>query len=344
MPDTLSTEPTTPPDYVRMIEMARGHYVAMVVHAAAHFGIADHLADGPKSAEELAGATRTHAPSLYRVMRTLSSLGVFTEDAQRRFRLTPLGETLKTGAPGAARSTIRTIAGDWFWKGMEQFPYSVETGKSGFEKAIGMPVFEYLAKHPEKASLFSETMVGVHGEEPATVAEAYDFSNVGVLMDVGGATGNMLAHILARHPKPRGILFDLPHVVKDAKSLIASRGLSDRIEIRSGSFFDAVPSGADAYLLSHVIHDWSEEQCVAILRNVHRAVPKNGRLLIVEMVLPPGNVFHPGKMLDMIMLVGPGGQERTEEEYAHLLEKSGFRLTRVVPTKSPVSVVEGVPA
>lgn len=344
MSDTLATEPAAPPHYVRMIEMARGHYVAMVVHAAAHFALADHLADGAKTADELAGPTRTHAPSLYRLMRTLAGLGVLTEDARHRFRLTPLGETLKTGAPGAARSTIRTIAGDWFWKGMEHFTYSVGTGKSGFEKALGLPIFDYLAKHPEKAALFSETMIGVHGEEPATVAEAYDFSEIGVLMDVGGATGNMLTHILARHPGPRGILFDLPHVVKDACPFIESRGLSDRIEIRGGSFFESVPTGADGYLLSHIIHDWSEEQCVAILRNVRRAMKPEGRLLLVEMVLPPGDAPHPGKMLDMIMLVGPGGQERTAEEYGRLLEKSGFRLTRVVPTKSPVSVVEGVPA
>jgi hypothetical protein len=344
MHDTLATEPATPPAYVRVIDMARGHYVAMVVHAAAKFGIADHLADGPRSAEELAGPTRTHAPSLHRLLRTLASLGLLTEESGRRFRLTPLGETLRTGAPGSARATVLTIAGDWFWRGMEEFPYSVETGQSGFEKALGVPVFDYLAKHPDKAALFSETMIGVHGEEPATVAEAYDFSDIGVLLDVGGATGNMLAHILARHPEPRGILFDLPHVVKDAKPLIESRGLSDRIEIQGGSFFESVPSGADAYLLSHVIHDWSEEQCVAILSNVRRAMKPGARLLLVEMVLPQGDAPHPGKMLDMIMLVGPGGQERTEEEYRELLEKSGFRLTRIVPTKSPVSIVEGVPA
>jgi len=343
MPDTLTTEAMAPPDYVQVIDMAKGHYVSMIVHAAARFALADHLASGPKTAAELAGPTNTHAPSLYRLMRTLASLGLLTEDSTHRFHLTSLGAALKTGAPGSARATILTIAGDWFWHGLEQFPYSVQTGKSGFEKTFGMPVFDYLAQNPEKASLFSETMIGIHGQEPAAVAEAYDFSDVGVLMDVGGASGNLLTTVLARHAAPRGILFDLPHVVTDAKPLIEARGLSDRIEIRGGSFFESVPSGADTYMLSHVIHDWSEEQCLTILGHVRRAMPQNGRLLLVEMVLAHGDTPHPGKILDMIMLVGPGGQERTEDEYRELYKKAGFRLTRVVPTASPVSVVEGVP-
>jgi hypothetical protein len=342
MPDTLAAD--TLPAHVQLINMSRGATIAAIIHAAAKFGIADHLASGPKTADEVAGPTRTHAPSLYRLMRTLASLGVFSEDAQHRFRLTPLGEALKTGAPGAARATVLTLAGRTFWRGLEHFSYSVETGKPGFEKALGMPVFDYFAQNPEEASLFNETMIGVHGDEPPAVAEAYDFSPIQVLMDVGGGSGNLLTTILGRHSGPRGILFDLPHVVEDAKPIIQARGLSDRIEIRTGSFFEAIPPGADAYLFSHIIHDWSHEQCLTILKNVRRVMPPNGKLLLVEMVLPHGNEFHPGKMLDMIMLVGPGGQERTEEEYRELYEEAGFRLTRVVPTKSPVSVVEGVPA
>jgi hypothetical protein len=344
MPDTLATETAPPPAHIQLINMARGINVSMIVYAAAKFGLADHLASGPKTADELAGPTGTHAPSLYRLLRTLASVGVFTEDSQHRFRLTPLGEALKSGAPGAARATILTIAGPTFWRGTEYFPYSVETGKPGFEKALGMPIFDYYAQHPEEASLFNETMIGVHGDEPPAVAEAYDFSKIGVLMDVGGGSGNLLTTILGRHAGPRGILFDLPHVVEEAKPTIQGRGLSDRIEIRSGSFFETVPAGADTYMLSHIIHDWSEKQCIAILKNVHRAMPPSGKLLLVEMVIPPGDAFHPGKMLDMIMLVGPGGQERTEEEYRELYKKAGFRLTSVVPTKSPASIVEGVPA
>ncbi len=218
MPETTSTTAAVPP-HVQLIEMTTAAWAAVLLHAAAKFGLADHLADGPKSAQELAGPTRTHAPSLHRLMRTLASLGVLTEDAQHRFRLTPLGEALKTGAPGSARATLLTLGGDVFWRALEYFPYSVETGKTGFEKAMGQPIFDWLGQHPEKASAFSETMVGFHGREPAAVAEAYDFAGVKVLVDVGGATGNMMTTVLARHPDMRGVLFDLPHVENDAREL-----------------------------------------------------------------------------------------------------------------------------
>jgi O-methyltransferase len=277
-------------------------------------------------------------------MRTLASLGIVTEDASHRFALTPLGEALRTGAPGAARASILTLAGEWVSRAMDELQYSIETGKSGFDKVYGMPVFDWLATHPEDVALFSETMVGFHGAEPPAVADAYDFAALGTIVDVGGASGHLLTTILSRFPGPRGILFDLPHVVRDPSALIASRGLTDRVTIESGSFFERVPTNGDAYLLSHIIHDWREDLCLTILGNCHRAMRPDGRVLIIEMVLPPGNTPHPGKMLDMMMLVGPGGQERTEPEYAALLDKAGFRLTRVVPTASPVSIVEAVRA
>ena len=192
--------------------------------------------------------------------------------------------------------------------------------------------------------MFSETMVGLHGTEPPAVAAAYDFAESGTIIDVGGATGNLLSTILSRYPKPRGILFDLPHVVADAPELISARGLLDRVKIERGSFFENVPSGGDVYLLSHIIHDWSEAQCLTILGNCRRAMNRNSRLLIIEMVLPSGDVPHLGKMLDIVMLAIPGGQERTESEYHELLDKAGLQLMRVVPTESAVSVVEAVPA
>jgi hypothetical protein len=341
MSETTSTTAAVPP-HVQLIEMATGVWPVVLLHAAARFRLADHLSDGPRSAQELAGPTGTHAPSLHRLMRTLASLGVLTEDDRHRFQLTPLGKALETGAPGSARATILTFGGSPFWRALENFPYSVETGKTGFEKAMGQPIFDWLGQHPEEASAFSETMVGFHGREPAAVAEAYDFAGVNVLVDVGGATGNMLTTVLARHPSMRGVLVDLPHVEKDARGFIQARGLTDRIVIQPGSFFDTAPAGGDAYLLSHIIHDWSEDQCLTILRNCRKAMKPDGRLLIVEMVLPADDTPHPGKMLDMVMLAIPGGQERTEEEYRALLNKAGFRLTRVVPTASAVSVVEAV--
>jgi hypothetical protein len=332
------------PPHAQLIQMGTGFWLSRVVYAAAKLGLADRLADGPKSAAELAGATGMHAPSLHRLMRTLASLGILTERDAQRFALTPLGEALKTGAPGSARASIVTLGGHLGWRAWEQFMYSLETGKTGFEKAFGMPVFDYLAQHPDEASLFSETMIGVHGAEPDAVAAAYDFSAFGTIADVGGASGNLLAAILTRHPKPRGILFDLPHVVRDAPALFAARGVGDRVSIEAGSFFETVPEGADAYVLSHIIHDWSEEQCLTILGHCRKAMKPESRLLLVEMVLPPGDTPHFGKILDMTMLVMPGGEERTDAEYAALLGKAKLRMTRVVPTESAVSLVEAVPA
>src|SRR5262245_7467627 len=318
------------PPHAQLVQMAMGHWVSRIVHVAAALGLADLLAAGARTAEELAKPTGTQAASLYRLMRTLANLGILSERADRRFALTPLGEALKTGAPGSARASILTIASDWWVRGFGELLYSVQTGKPGFEKTLGMPVFDWLAKNPREASLFSETMIGFHGEEPAAIAAAYDFSGLKTLADVGGASGHLLATVLGKNPRLRGILFDLPHVVRDAPALLEARGVASRVKIEAGSFFDRVPEGADAYLLSHIIHDWNEEQCLTILGHCRRVMRPSSRVLIIEMVLPAGNAPHPGKMLDMMMLVGPGGQERTEPEYRTLLNKVGLRLIRVV--------------
>jgi hypothetical protein len=332
------------PPHVQLVQMATAYWGSRLLYVAAKLDLANHLARGAQSAETLAAATGTHPGALYRLMRTLASLGVLTEDAAQRFALTPLGDALRSDAPGAARATVLTLAGDWIWRGFEQLLYSVETSKSGLERSLGEPMFDWLGKHPADAALFTETMIGFHGAEPAAVAAAYDFSGLATLVDVGGASGDLLTTIMASRPGSRGVLFDLQQALARAPALIEERGLSDRISIQAGSFFDAVPGGGDAYLLSHIIHDWTEKQCLTILANCRAAMKADGRLLIVEMVIPEGNAPHPGKMLDMMMLVGPGGQERTEPEYRALLAKARFRLVKVVPTASAVSVVEAIPA
>ncbi|MBM1172686.1 methyltransferase [Microvirga arabica] len=331
------------PPHVQLIEMGTAYWISRVVYAAAKLGLADHLDSKPMAAAELAQLVGAHVPSLHRFMRTLAGLGILTEDGAQRFALTPLGAALKTGAPGSAKSSLLALGSPWCAAAFDNLEYALETGRTGFEKAWGMPIFDYLAQHPEEASLFSETMVGFHSLEPPAVADAYDFSGFKTIVDVGGATGNLLAAVLARHSGPSGILFDLPHVVRDAPDLLRERGVAERVSVQSGDFFKGVPEGGDVYLLSHIIHDWSEDQCVTILNNCHKAMAPDGRLLLVEMVLPAGDIPHPGKMLDMVMLVLPGGQERTESEYAALLSKGGFRLTRVIPTTSAVSIVEAVP-
>jgi O-methyltransferase domain/Dimerisation domain len=330
------------PPHVQLIQMGRGHVVSKLLCAAARLELADHLAAGPRSASELAGPMQVHADSLYRLMRALASLGVLTERPLQRFALTSLGEALKADAPGSAKPTLIFMGKPQFQRGWDNLIYSVETGKPGFDKAHDMSFFEYLALNPELASLFSETMVGLHNEEPPAIAAAYDFSIFKTIVDVGGATGSMLAAVLARHPGPRGILFDRPHVVTDALAFLNATGVSGRVTIEPGDFFKSVPAGGDAYILSHIIHDWSEDQCLTILGHVRKAMNPAGRLLIVEMVLPPGDTPHPGKMFDPTMLVQMGGRERTEGEYELLLGKAGFRLVRVVPSNSAASIMEAV--
>lgn len=334
--------PPSLPPHVQLIQMGTAGAVANVVHIAAALGLADKFADGPKSAGELAVPLALHAPSLHRLMRTMAGIGLLTEGDAQRFSLTALGEALKTDAPGSARSALLMTGSSWVGSGFANLLHSLQTGRTGFEKAHGMPLFDYLAHHPEAASVFSGAMVGLHGGEPPAVAAAYDFSVFQTVVDVGGASGNMLANILVRHPQPRGVLFDRPHVVGDAQKLLKEKGVASRVTVEAGDFFLSVPSGGDAYVLSHILHDWHDDLCLTILSHCRKAMKPGGRLLIVEMVLPPGDAPHPGKILDMVMLVLIGGQERTEREYAVLLDKAGFRLNRVVTTESPVSVIEAV--
>lgn len=331
------------PPHVQLVQMGTAYWVSSLLYAAAELGIADHLAE-PRSAAEIAPALGVDAPALHRVMRTLASIGVLSERDERRFALTPLGAAMRSDAPGCARSTLRTLSAPLFMRPLMELPYSIKTGKPSWEKTHGAPIFDWFGQHPEEAARFSETMIGIHGREPAAVAAAYDFSTVETIVDVGGASGSMLAAILTRHARSRAVLFDLPQATGDAQSLLHARGVNERITIEHGDFFKAVPTGGDCYILSHIIHDWPEAECLAILGNVRRAMRPTGRVLIIESVLPAGDTPHFGKILDMVMLTIPGGQERTEREYGSLVARAGFRLQRVVPTESDVSVVEAVPA
>ena len=327
----------------RLMEMAIAHWSAELMLQAAQMGLADKFAGNePRSAAELAFEYGMRHRELYRFLRSLTGLGILASSGPDSFRLTDLGAALRTGSQGNARSAFIALVGDMVKPAWKEFGHGLLTGDTGFEKAHGMGLFEYLQANPGMAQFFSETMVGFHGREPPAVAEAYDFSSIGSLVDVGGASGNMLGHVLSRHPGLRGVLYDLPHVVVDAPPLLERFGVQDRVTIESGSFFESVPAGHDAYLLSHIVHDWDDRENAKILGNVREAMKPDSKLLIVEMVLPEGDEPHMGKMLDMMMLLVPGGEERTSSEYAALLEPNGFRVTRVVPTASPVSVVEAV--
>jgi hypothetical protein len=340
---TTATAPhaDAPPPEAQIAGMLLSQIVPRLVHLMATLKLADHLQAGPRTAEELAPLTATHAPTLHRILRSLAGVGLLTEDAEHRFALQPLGAVLKTGTPSHATALI--IGGALCTRSLDDFLFAAQTGKTAFERAFGTPLFEWLGANPEQASLFNLTMVGFHGAEPPAVAAAYDFSVFGTIADVGGSSGNLLGTILSRHSGPRGILYDLPHVVAEAPAVLERHGVADRVRVEGGSFFDGVPSGADAYLMSHIIHDWNADQCQTILGHCRRAIPSDGRLLLVEMVLPEGDAPHPGKLLDMLMLTVPGGEERTPSQYSALLDRAGFTMTRVVPTASPVSIVEAVP-
>lgn len=321
--------------------MISGNWMAQALYVVAKLGLADLLKDGPRTADDLAATTDSHPRSLYRLLRTLASMGVFVEDEHQRFSLTPLAECLRWDKPGSQWAMAIT-AGELFYKAWGDLLYSVQTGRTAFEKVYGQPIFDYFGDHPDKAKLFDETMVGVHGRETAAMLDAYDFSGIRVLADIGGGNGSTITAILKKHTNMRGILFDLPNVAERAEANIGAAGLQDRCEVIGGSFFESVPRGADAYLLRYIIHDWYDDKAGAILKNVARAMGHDGRLLVVESVISPDSPV--GKMLDLAMLVLPGGEERVAEEYRILFQSAGFRLNKIVPTKAEVSMIEGVKA
>jgi SAM-dependent methyltransferase len=319
-----------------------GWWVSKAVYVAAKLGIADLLAEGPRPVDELARATETHERSLYRVLRALASLGVFAE-TETGFELTPMSDHLRSDSPRSVRGLAVLHGEPWHWRAWEDALRSVRTGAPAFDTAHGQDFFGYLREHADAAAVFDEAMSGISRSQHAAIVDAYDFSGVGHLVDVGGGHGTLLALILTAYPELTGTLFDLPEVVAGARRTVERAGVADRCEVRGGDFFESVPSG-DAYLLAHVVHDWHDPQAGQILANCRRSIAPDGRIVLAEIVIPPGNEFSHGKLLDLEMLVCFTGRERTEAEYARLLDSSGFRLTRVVPTAAEDSAIEAVPA
>ncbi|MFO1095768.1 MAG: methyltransferase [Planctomycetaceae bacterium] len=324
-------------------QIITAYWHSQAVYVAAELGIADLLRDGPQQVNALAQATQTNEDALFRLLRALASLGIFNEVAPRMFGLTPLAELLRSDVPGSQRSLARMAGGEQF-QAWGDLLYSVRTGRTAFDHRFGKPVFDWLAEHPEQARIFDGAMVGIHGRETAAVIAAYDFSGIKVLADVGGGNGSNLTAVLQAHPSLRGVLFDLPHVVENARSAMAAAGVAARCECIGGNFFIEVPVDADTYMMRHIIHDWNDEQSQTILRCIRRRIPAQGRLLLIESVIPPGNDPFSAKFLDLTMLAIPGGKERTRDEYQSLLAAAGFQLTRIVPTKTEISVIESTPA
>jgi SAM-dependent methyltransferase len=324
----------------QMNQLIRGYWTTQAIFVVAELRIADLLADGPKHPDQLGQEAGVKGDMLYRVLRALASIGIFAEDSEGRFMLTPLAETLRgdSGQRAYARLHGRELYQSW-----ASLLDAVRTGDAGFVKAFGMPAFEYFGKNPERGVVFDKAMTGHHGAEADPMLDAYDFSGFKDLVDVGGGNGTLLAAILKRHPHMRGVLFDLPAVVDRARASIESAGLRDRCRLVGGSFIEAVPGGADACLLRHILHDWRDEDSVTILRNCRSAMRPDGKVLVVEIVVPAGNDPSFAKWMDL-MMVTYGGKERSEKQYSELFAKAGLQLTRIVPTKAGISVIEGVPA
>ena len=327
----------------QLVQMIIGSWVSRAIYVAAKLRIADLLADGPRRAEELAAEAEVAPRPLYRVLRALAGVGVFAQQADGRFRLNPLAEPLRAGGPESLRA-LAVMIGEEQDRCWDDLVETVRTGETAFDRLYGRPIFDYLGEHPEQARIFDAAMVGFSGRAMRAMLDAYDLSDVATLADIGGGLGTNLTAALGRYPAMRGLLFDQPHVVARARPRLEAAGVEGRCTVKGGDFFEAVPRGADAYLLGHILHDWDDARAGLILDNLRRAMPAEARLLVVEYVLPEGDGASFGKLLDLHMMVAIGGLERTEAEYRQLFTAHGFRLARVVPTAGEISVVEGFPA
>ncbi|WP_270937027.1 methyltransferase [Falsiroseomonas oryzae] len=332
-----------------MMRLITGAWAARMVHTAAELCIADHLAEGPRDAGSLAAATASHAPSLARLLRALAAIGVLREDEDRRYALTPLGATLRSGVPGSMRPWVLLCFADDQGKAWEALTHAVKTGEHAYRHIFGVDKWTRLAQHPEAARLFDAAMQSLTEGANGAIIANYPFGQYRWIVDVGGGNGALLMPVLARHPGMRATLFDLPHVADAARARIAEAGLSDRYESVGGDAFAAVPAGADAYVLKGVIHDWEDAEALAILRTVRAAMGDGARLLVIERILPeridPSDILTPGRFIhDINMMLNPGGRERTEAEFRDLLARAGLRLARIVPIPCPLSVIEADPA
>ena len=333
--------PEVPPP-IAMLQLISGFWISRCIYITAKLGLADLVKEGPKTAAELAASTATHAPSLFRVLRALASVGMFTQDDKDRFGITPLSETLRAGVPGSLRAFAMTELGEEHYPAWGDLMHSVQTGGIAFDHTFGMNAWEFFKRHPANAKIFNDAMSGMTAQANEALHASYDFAGINTLIDIGGGHGGLITSILRRNPQMRGILFDSPEVIDGAKALVSGSDVADRCELVGGSFFESVPEGGDAHILKWIIHDWDDEKSVAILKNSHRALAVNGKLILVEAVVPSGGEPHFAKFIDLNMLVMTGGRERTEAEFRRLYEASGFRLARVVPTESPFSAIEGV--
>jgi hypothetical protein len=340
----MADTPAVPSPVDVVMGLALGYLVSRSLHVATELGIADLLQDGPKTVEELASSTGAHREALYRLLRTLAAQGVFAEDEPGRFVTTPAAMLLQQGVMRDGVLLCGEVTGDGSsWHAVGGLRHSIMTGEPAFRRQHGMGFFDYLRDHPACGQWFDRGMANFATAENPAIAGAYDYARFGHIVDVGGGQGGLLADILTRHPNVRGTLFDLPEVVRHPVYL-SQEAFPERWATVGGDFFQSVPTGGDAYVLKRILHDWNDEQCVRILRCCRAAMSERARLLVVDAVVSPGNAPHPGKVMDILMMVFTEGRERTEQEFRELFGRAGLQLTTITMTPSPLSLVEAIPA
>ena len=333
--------PVAAPPPPLALQIGFGYVASAALQVALHLEIADRLADGPRTAADLARAAGVQEDALYRVLRTLASVGLFEELPSRTFATNAAGDVLRKGTT-TLRDILYFLTDSIHFRTYGELLQAVQTGQPSVEKILGAPVFEYLATDPAFAERFNNGMTSMSAAAIAAALKAYDFGGISVLVDVAGGHGMVLTSILRAHPAMRGVLFDVDHVIAGAASLIERAGVTDRCQTVAGDFFTAVPSGGDAYIMKHIIHDWDDERALVILRNIHRELrgTPRGKVILLESVVQTGGAPDFGKLIDLEMLLFPGGRERTAAEFADLFARAGFELTRIVPTESPLAVIE----
>ncbi len=333
--------PLLPPEAM-MFQFLFGTVVQKGIYVVAELGIADLINEKPMSAKELAEKTSTHSASLYRVLRMLAGVGCFAESSDGKFEITPLAALLLKDNPNSMRDFALMMGNDWSWQTVKNLKYSVETGKMAHEKSFGKTSWEYFEENAEVGGIFNRAMTSNSLAAVRPIVEGYDFSSFDKIADIAGGHGILLSGILKANPKMQGILFDIPSVIAGSGDFFEKAGVANRVDKTSGDFYENVPAGADAYIMKHIIHDWDDKESIKILKNIHSAMKPDGKVLIIEMVVPEGNEPSPSKTLDIQMLMFTGGKERTAKQYGELLDKAGFRMTQVVPTHSPMQIVEAV--
>jgi hypothetical protein len=326
-----------------LMQMMIGYWMSQPIYVAAKLGVADKLVDGPRSIDELASELDCHGPSLYRILRATASIGIFAERDDGRFELTSMGQLLRDDVPGSLRGWALWSGDEWHWRAWGKLLEGVKTGKKAFKLEHGVDVWSFLDGEADASYTFNTAMTGNAFQQQGGIVPVYEWDQVGTLVDIGGGEGHLLATILEAHPNVQGVLFDQPSVALLAERQLTERGLGSRMRAEGGDFFESVPTGGDAYMITAVIHDWDDESAVRILRNIRAAGGDGGKLLVVEMVVPPGNEFGYGKFSDIEQLACFAGRERTEKEFRELFARAGFELSRIVPTAGPSSIIEGIP-